>query len=182
MILAVEDGCFTVEGSLLPEALLVGVLMRNNFVEEIFIAKVEVDGLDATDRVLEFMNKAGKLDAVILHGIPYAGFNLVDADRIYKETGVPVLCLLSRKPDMARVKRALRLKFSDWVERVKILDKQGEPIEVRLDEGKVVLSVKGLTLKDALKIVRETIVLGKTPEPLRVARLIASGLPPSLLT
>ncbi|RJS74732.1 DUF99 family protein [Candidatus Bathyarchaeota archaeon] len=181
-VLAVEDGVFTMGGRLLDRAFLIGVLMHNYTVEKVFIDTVEVDGLDATEKVLSFINKSKPLDLVLLHGVPYAGFNLVDADRIHILTGYPVICVLDRKPDMANVLKALKFKFMDWLERFNILKRQGEPIEVMLDgNGKLVLSIHGLTLEDALKTLKAITFLGKTPEPLRVARLIAKGLPPPIL-
>lgn len=179
-ILAIEDGCFTVEGRLLDKALLIGVVMDGLKVEDILIETVEVDGLDATDKALSLISKADVLDLILLHGIPYAGFNLIDARRLYEETSYPVLCVLDRKPDMQRVKKALERKFPDWQKRLQTLEKT-TPIEIYLDDVKLFVAVQGLTLSEACRLLQETIVLGKIPEPLRVAKLIAKGLPPLLL-
>ncbi|RLI27621.1 hypothetical protein DRO58_03915 [Candidatus Bathyarchaeota archaeon] len=176
-VLAVEDGVFTIDRRLLDKAFLVGVLMHYDAVEKIFIDIIEVDGLDATEKVLSFINKSKPLDLVLLHGIPYAGFNLIDADEVYSLTGYPIICVLDRKPDMANVLKALKSKFTDWCERFNILKKQGEPVEVVLD-GRLVLSIYGIDLETALQTLKAITFLGKTPEPLRVARLIAKGLPP----
>ncbi|RLI29302.1 hypothetical protein DRO58_00045 [Candidatus Bathyarchaeota archaeon] len=176
-VLAIEDGVFTIDRRLLDKAFLVGVLMYHNTVEEVFIDIVEVDGLDATEKVLSFINRSKHLDLVLLHGIPYAGFNLIDADGVYRLTGYPIICVLDRKPDMVNVLKALKSRFPDWSERFNMLKKQGEPVEVVLD-GRLVLSIHGIPLETALKMLNAITFLGKTPEPLRVARLIAKGLPP----
>ncbi|MBS7613106.1 DUF99 family protein, partial [Candidatus Bathyarchaeota archaeon] len=120
-------------------------------------------------------------DLILLHGVPYAGFNLIDARRIYEKTSYPVICILDRKPDIHRVERALRLKFSDWQERLQIIRKS-TPVELSLGCIKLIVAVQGLTLDEASKLLREITLLGKLPEPLRVAKLIAKGLPPLLLS
>lgn len=180
-VLAVEDGVFTSGGRLLDEAFLIGVLMRHSIVEKVFIDTVEVDGLDATEKVLSFINGSKPLDLVLLHGVPYAGFNLVDATGIYSLTQCPVICILDRKPDMASVLKALKSKFTDWTRRFNILQRQGKPIEVVLEGSRLVLSIHGISLETALKTLKAMTFLGKTPEPLRVAKLIAKGLPPPSL-
>ncbi|MEM1569308.1 MAG: DUF99 family protein [Candidatus Bathyarchaeia archaeon] len=180
-ILAIEDGCFTVGRHFLSEALLIGVVMDGFLLEKLFIDTVKVDGLDATDKALTFVSKAGLLDLILLHGVPYAGFNLIDACRLYEETSYPVLCILDRKPDIQRVKKALRMRFLDWQERLRILEKT-TPVELSLGCVKLIVAVQGLTLDEAAKLLRETTLLGKMPEPLRVAKIIAKGLPPLLLS
>jgi len=178
-VLAIEDGCFTIGKRLLDNAILIGVVMDGFLLEDVFIDTVKVDGLDATDKALTFVSKAGILDLILLHGVPYAGFNLIDAHRIYEETSCPVVCILDRKPDIQRVERALRTRFSDWQERLQIINKSA-PVELSLDSIKLIVAVQGLTLNEASQLLREITCLGKLPEPLRVAKLIARGLPPLL--
>lgn len=180
-VLAVEDGVFTLDERLLEEAFLIGVLMRHDTVEKILIDTVKVDGLDGTEKALSFINNSKPLDLVLLHGVPYAGFNLIDATVLYSLTQCPVICILDRKPDMANVLKALKSKFTDWSRRFNILQRHGRPIEVMLDGSKLVLSIYGISLEAALKMLKAITFLGKTPEPLRVAKLIAKGLPPPLL-
>jgi|YelNatPaOPRAMG01_1025707.scaffolds.fasta_scaffold00778_4 endonuclease V-like protein UPF0215 family len=179
-VLAIEDGCFTVEKRLLDNAILIGVVMNGFLLEDILIDTVKVDGLDATDKALTFVSKAGMLDLILLHGVPYAGFNLIDAHRVYEETACPVVCILDRKPDIQRVERALKMRFSDWQERLQVI-KKNAPLELSLDGIKLIVVVKGLTLSEASRLLREITRLGKLPEPLRVAKLIARELPPLLL-
>lgn len=178
-VLAIEDGCFTVEKRLLNDAILIGVVMDGFTLKDVFIDTVKVDGLNATDKALTFISEAGMLDLILLHGVPYAGFNLIDARRIYEETSYPVICILDHKPDIHRVERALRLRFSDWQERLQII-KKSTPVELSIDRIKLIVAVQGLTLDETSKLLREMTLLGKSPEPLRVAKLIAKGLPPLL--
>lgn len=180
-VLAVEDGVFTLNGRLLDEAFLIGVLMRYDIVEEIFIDIVKVDGLDCTEKVLGFVERSKPLDLLLLHGVPYAGFNLIDAAGICSLAHCPVVCILDRKPDMAEVLKALKSKFRDWALRFNVLQRQEKPIEVMLNGNKLVLSIHGASSETALKMLKAITFLGKTPEPLRVAKLIAKELPPPSL-
>jgi len=157
--------------------LLVGVLMHDFRIDRIMLSTITVDGLDATDRLLEMVkDRHLELDVLFLPSVSYGGFNLMDVKRINAEVGVPVVIVIADKPTPSAVKAALKRHFPDWELRWDLICKAGSPVEVNLAGGSVHICASGISVGEAIKLVKRYTVFGKCPEPLRVARIIAHGL------
>jgi endonuclease V-like protein UPF0215 family len=150
--------------------------VSRNIVHEVRLGRITVDGLDAT-RVL--LDKLGgwSYDVIILGGVTFAGFNVVDVNEVYKSTGVPVIVFLSRMPDKTATLRALRKHFSDWRARWKRFEALGEYHELWLHGGPpVFFEIIGASKSFAEKVLKEQAVNGRVPEAVRVANLVAKGV------
>ncbi len=176
-VLGVDDGTFRPGGD--REVLLVGVVMRGgDRLEGVMSTTVEKDGMDATEKVVEMIRGSrhrDQLRVVMSEGITVAGFNVLDPVEIFERTGLPVLLVTKRKPDLGKVRRALR-NLPGWRERWEIMRKAGKSYPVRIGGGTVYLQFHGMERKDAEEILRLTVIHGLVPEPLRVAHLIATGI------
>ncbi len=160
------------------ETSLVGIIMRApNYLEGMLIRKIKVDGLDATDAILDMLSsKYGKQVRVIFtQGITFGGFNIIDIGRIWRVTNIPVIVVSRKKPDMEKIEEALEKHFEDWKMRMEMISKY--PL-VNIKNGRFVIYVQyaGLDKEEVEKIVSQFTVRGAIPEPLRVAHLIASAL------
>lgn len=176
-ILAVEDGGFVPWRK--GKTLLVGaVLHSRSIIEDVLLSKIEIDGLDATDKLIEMVKRYGRsLDLIMLASIPYAGFNVMDPKRLYDELRIPVVVVNPEKPDSRAVKVALQTHFRDWRKRLSIINKVGKPSRLKIDEEKVLyIHSIGMPKRDAARIIKDWMIVGYRPEPLRVARLLAHGL------
>jgi len=174
-VAAFEDGSFNPKRG--GKAFLLGVLMEDFRLAELSISLVRVDGLDATDKILEAAEGwRGKFSLLMLSSLAYAGFNVVDPERLSSRLKTPVVVVLSRKPRRRAVERALKKHFPDWEVRLKILEKVGKPVRLRLPGGEAYVSAYGMRLGEALEAVRRLTVFGGKPEPLRAANLLAKGL------
>lgn len=172
MVLAVEGGSFSkASGGRAVMALLLteGIVPRR-----LSFNLIEVDGLDATDRLIDTMISLGpRVDLVLSDSVPIAGFNMIDARTIEERVGKPTVFVLPDLPDAKRVDGALRKHFSDWRRRLEILAAAGELTTHRLGEGEVHLECVGIGAEDALKLLERLTVFGKVPEPIRLARMAA---------
>ncbi|MHC1589727.1 MAG: endonuclease dU [Candidatus Hecatellaceae archaeon] len=174
-VVAFEDGSFRVGEK--GEAFLLGVLTDGFRLVDVSVSLVEVNGFDATGRLLDMAEAwKGRFSLVMLSSLAYAGFNVVDPEEVCRRLGTPVIVVLPRKPRRRAVERALKRHFSDWERRLKVLGKVGEPVELRLPGGRVYVSAFGLTAGEALEAVRRLTVFGGRPEPLRMADLLVKGL------
>jgi endonuclease V-like protein UPF0215 family len=118
-----------------------------------------------------------QLRVIMLNGITFAGFNVVDIKALNVTTGLPVIAVTRENPDLPLVQRALKhLPKSE--ERWNAILNAGELSEVstRKEDEKIYLHSAGVSLVDAEKIVRLTSTRSNIPEALRVAHLIASGI------
>ncbi len=169
-ILAVEGGSFSKGGG---EAPVVFLLTRGTKVQDLEVGRMTVDGLDGTERVLEFLGGHAGVDVLMSGSVPIAGFNLIDPREILLRGGVPSVFVLEAKPDREAVLRALRRHFADWQKRIDILDGAGEAHEFVYGGKRFVIECTGIEAGEALELADRLAVFGNVPEPIRLARMIA---------
>jgi len=178
-VVGVEDGSFfrELQGCRIQKALFVCVLLRGTWIDDFQADKITVDGLDATDKLIAML-RHWNFDAVMLAGVSFAGFNLVDPTAVFKELNKPVVVISRTEPNNIAVKKALRQHFGDWRVRWSIFKKLGPVSEVvsMPSEPPVYVEVIGAELDWASKLIRATSTCCRIPEPIRVARLVAHGL------
>lgn len=177
-ILGFDDGSF--ESKSKGNVPVIGVVYRGGkFFDGILRTDVKIDGLDATRKLVRLINKSRhkqQLKVIMLDGITLGGFNLVDIDALYKKTGLPVIVVNRKHPDLTKVKKALK-KFKDFKKRWEIVKKAGEIKECKLKQNKsVYYQCVGMDDEDAEEVIRLSTTHSFIPEPLRVAHLIATGI------
>jgi endonuclease V-like protein UPF0215 family len=159
---------------------LCGVEMLASRIVDIRLAKIQVDGLDATEKLLAILGSFGG-DAVILGGITFAGFNIVDPVKVHRETGRPVIVYSGEEPDNESGLKALKAHFQDWRERWAIIESAG-PIHTTQPfpkEPPVYFEVVGNTKEWAEEVLHTSALVSRIPEPVRVAGIVARGLSPA---
>jgi len=174
-VVGVEDGSF--QKNVTKNALLVAVLVKGAKIELTKAFKITVDGLDATERLSVNIHD-WTFDAVLLSGVSFAGFNLIEPLKVFEAFGKPMIIVSETRPDNKAVKKALRAHFEDWQTRWAIFEKLGSVHEIVTLFGKrpVYLETVCANVEWASKLVCALALLGRLPEPLRVARLIAHAL------
>ena len=176
-ILGIDDAPFTPRSS--EDVLLVGTVFRGGqWLDGVLTTRIKVDGLDATEKIIEMVNRSRHMDqlrVIMLDGLTFGGFNVADITEIFRETGLPVIVVVRRHPDLERIKRALMHRFPDWRLRWAMIKRAGRihPVEVR---DTLYIQTAGVDLEDAAEIVRISTIRSSLPEPLRAAHLIASGV------
>lgn len=164
------------------DVIVVGVVMRGgSYVDGILSTRVGVDGLDATEKIVSLIRgcKFKDLRVVMLDGLGFGGFNLVDIKKVFQETNLPVIVSVRKMPDFEEIKKALKLNLSHFTRRWGCVKKAGKPrkVEFPAKPGKYAyIQTSGLRIKDAEEIVRLSTTRSLVPEPLRLAHLIASGI------
>ena len=176
-MLGVDDGKFIpqTQGS----AIVVGVVFRGGCsIDGVMHTNVAIDGLDATEKLATMINTSPhrkQLRLVMLNGITFAGFNVVDIKKLNAAVGLPVLALTHEKPDLDGIHKALK-NLPNCEARWGMVLAAGEIHEVQNNGTNVYVGLAGISLGDAEKIIKLTSTRSCLPEPLRVAHLIASGI------
>jgi endonuclease V-like protein UPF0215 family len=178
-VLGVDDSVFTPHiEALVP---VIGVVFRGGYwLDGVMHTKIAVDGFDATEKIASMVTASPhfrQLRVIMLNGITFAGFNVVDLKALNAETRLPVIAVTREKPNLAEIRQALRhLPKSE--ERWSAILNAGELVEVttRHKKEKIYVHVAGILEEDARKILRLTSTRSNIPEALRVAHLIASGV------
>ncbi len=177
-IAGVEDGSFEAFDRERPQkTLLCCVCMKGDSIEGVGFETIEVDGLDATGKLLNMLNRMG-CGAVILGGITFAGFNVVDPRAVSEGAGVPVVVYSGEEPDNDAVLRALMGHFGDWERRWGMIRAAGEVHATVPGEGEppVYFEVVGAPVRWAEGLLRYSAKLCRIPEPVRAAGILARGL------
>ncbi len=178
-VLGIDDGAFKphVKGVVS----VIGVVFRGGFwLDGVMHTSIEIDGFDATDRIASMITGSShyrQLRVVMLNGVTFAGFNIVDVKALNVATKLPVITVTREKPDFAEIQKALQ-NLPNSEERWEAILRAGEPVEVstRSARAKVFVQTVGISIADAQKILRLTSTRSNIPEALRVAHLIASGI------
>jgi len=175
-LLGVDDSPFTFNDKY---GTVIGVVMRGgSYLECVLRSQVKIDGDDATFVCKNMINNTRhkkQLRAMLLDGIALGGFNIVNIEEIFSDTGLPVITITRDKPDFDKIKTALKKNFSDWEQRLGLMEK-GELFRVKTSHNPIYVKCAGLDIDEAKEIINICTIRGVIPEPIRVAHLIASGI------
>ena len=154
---------------------VIGAVFAGTRLDGVLATRVRRDGANATARLAECLTGSRffpQLQAVLLQGIAFAGFNVVDLAGLNRATGLPVLTVARRAPDLEAIRRALLEKVPGGARKWRLIEAAGpmEPLAgVRVQRA-------GLDAEAAAGLLDRLRLHGRLPEPLRVAHLIAGGV------
>jgi len=180
-VLGVDDGVFIPHTKGL--VLVVGVVFRGGYwLDGVMHTRIRVDGFDATHKIASMIIDSPhykQLRVIMLNGITFAGFNVVDVKKLYSKTKLPVMAVTREKPDFAEIREALaHLPKSEERWKTILNASQIFAMSTRRKSEKIYVQVSGILEEDARKILKLTSTRSNIPEALRVAHLIASGVSP----
>jgi hypothetical protein len=176
-VIGIDDAPFDLHRD--KKTMIVGAIFRGGaFLDGVLRTEVEVDGTDSTDKIIKMLSKTKHKDirVIMLDGLGFAGFNLVDVKRLFEETGLPVIVVVRQMPDFLAIEEAVK-KLANREFYRKCIRIAGKPNRVEIRPGKFIhIQCCGISFLDAAKIVRLSSTRSLIPEPIRVAHLIATGV------
>ena len=175
-VLGIDDAPFSFSDARVP---IVGVVVRlPGYVEGVMVSQVAVDGDDADQALTDMLQGSRfreQIRLVMIDGASLGGFNLVDIDRLSRDTGIPFCTVTRDVPDLPSMRAALQKHFSDWQRRLEIVERHGL-IEVRTEHGPIFASIAGAPVEMMRELLHGSTIQGAIPEPVRLAHLIAAAL------
>lgn len=172
-VLGVDDAAFELSDK---RTELIGVVYRGTqFIEDIKFSSVEVDGEDGSDAVIDLFRKCNntrQIKAILVDGIAFAGFNVVDLGKVAREVDLPVVAVTPNKPNREEFRDAMQ-RTDNHTDAFERLD---DPSTFDTSDGKVYFQYAGCSEEKARNFVRYSLLQGLTPEPIRVAHLIGREL------
>ena len=178
-VLGIDDGRFVPRTKGTVE--VVGVVYRGGYwFEGVMRTEITIDGMDATDRLATMIKNSayyGEIRVIVLDGVTFAGFNVVDINELSCRVDLPVMSVAREKPDLEEIRSALK-NLPDFEKRWQAMLNAGElfEVETRNGENPVYVQTAAFLREDAVKILKRTSTRSNIPEALRVAHIIASGL------
>ncbi|NQE36229.1 DUF99 family protein [Microcoleus asticus] len=171
-VIGFDDAPFSrTSGSLVSIA---GVVCGGTRFEGMVWGQVLPDGLDATDAISGLLLGSKflpQLHLVLLDGIAFGGFNIIDLPELASRLQIPCVAVMRRQPDLVAVEKALR-HLPDLEYRLELLRRAGkiyafEPFFFQ------VCGEKAEVIALVLQRLTDT---GKVPEALRLAHLIGAAV------
>ncbi|MBL8192545.1 MAG: DUF99 family protein [Blastocatellia bacterium] len=153
---------------------VLGTVFRGgDFLEGLISTYIDKDGFNATEKLISMICQSKfypQLHCILLNGITFGGFNLVDIENLYQETNLPVIAVMRKQPDFLAIEKALT-NLENSQQRLKLIEKAGQVHQV----GHLFCQFKGLSFEETTIILKLSSTHSHLPEPLRVAHIIGAG-------
>lgn len=172
-VIGFDDAPF--ERSHRGDVMVVGAFYAGHRLDGIISGKVRRDGANSTRVLARLVGRSRfypHLQAVLLQGIAFAGFNVVDIRQLHETLARPVVVVARHRPDLEKIRDALLDRVPGGQRKWRLIERAGpmEPI------AGVYVQRAGLTAGETEALIRKHAVHGRLPEPLRTAHLIAGGI------
>jgi len=157
---------------------LIGVVCQGTRMVRVVGEDIEIDGNDATEKLIKLVNKVEKhVQYILTQTITFGGFNLVDLERIHNKTKKPVIAFTESEPDFESVITALKMKFPrTYQNKMKKILAAGNLFEADIETAggisKIFFHRKGIDLNEIESLLNKICIDSKLPEPVRMAHLI----------
>ena len=153
---------------------LAGVVCAATRFEGLVLGAVHQDGWGATDELCRLL-AGGKflpqLHLVLLDGLAFGGFNLVDLEALSQRLQRPCVAVMRRPPDLAAIERAVR-HLPRAERRLSLLRRAG-PIH---QHRPFVFQVRGADPGEIGPVLARLTDRGNVPEALRLAHLVGAAV------
>ncbi|MFO7930107.1 MAG: DUF99 family protein [Thermodesulfobacteriota bacterium] len=154
---------------------IVGTVYADLRFDGVLVGEIRKDGFDSAGRLAEMIGSsrfAGHIRLIMLQGIAFGGFNVVDVFELNRSLGLPVLVVSRKKPDMDAIKKALIETIDQGESKWEVIEKLGAMEKIR----SVYVQRVGLSHQQAESVLDRFCIHGNIPEPVRTAHLIATAL------
>jgi endonuclease V-like protein UPF0215 family len=150
-------------------------MRRDLIIDGAIFGNATLGGNDSTETIL-YMFKSLKRDdisCIMLGGLIISMYNIIDAQLIQNETGLPVIGITFE--DSKGIESNIRYHFADSFQlKLDQYAKLGKRDQVTLKTGKsIFIRYWGLSLKAAVRLLNSFTLQGAIPEPIRIAKLVA---------
>jgi endonuclease V-like protein UPF0215 family len=172
-VIGFDDGAFLQHHR--GNVLVIGAIFSGLRLEGVVSGFVRRDGQNATRALARMVLESryhAHLQAVLLQGIAFAGFNVVDLPGLHQALGIPVIAISRRQPDLPSIKKALLGSVPGGSRKWALIERAG-PIE---PVAGLCVQRAGIELSAVSALINRFAVNGRLPEPLRTAHLIAGGV------
>lgn len=157
------------------DVLVIGTYCAGTRLEGVLSCTVRRDGVNSTRALARAVTASRfyrQAHAVLLQGINFAGFNVVDLPALHAAVGLPVLVVVRRRPRMDKIRKALLESVPGGARKWALMQKAG-PMEPCAG---VWVQREGIAPAEAARLVKRLRLHSTLPEPLRLAHLIAGGV------
>lgn len=151
---------------------LIGCVCSGTRLDIVLRDVIAKDGTDVTATMTRLVQdkKLTHVRGVLLQGITFGGFNVVDIHTLSKNLDMPVLVVARKNPRLHLIFEAVKA-VDGWQAKRELMEAAGTPEKCR----DVWVQRAGLSFSEAEGMLERTTEHGIIPEPLRLAHIIAGG-------
>ena len=153
---------------------IAGVVCAGTRFEGMVWGEIEADGWDATDVILRLLlgrKFLPQLHIVLLDGIGFGGFNVIDLPKLAQELKLPCVAVMRRMPNLVAVEQAMR-RLPEPEKRLERLSHAGTIHAY----PPFFFQVCGACPQVTFSVLERLTDCGKVPEALRLAHLIGAAV------
>ena len=153
---------------------LAGIICAATRFEGMVWGELQQDGFDATETICKLLLDSKflpQLHLVLLDGIGFGGFNVVDLPTLAEKLQLPCVAVMRRQPDLNAVIDAMS-RLPNLEKRQELLKRAGKIHEY----SPFVFQVCGEEPEIIAKVLEKLTDCGKVPEALRLAHLISAAV------
>ncbi|HYE33953.1 DUF99 family protein [Methylocaldum sp.] len=172
-VIGFDDAPF--ERSHRGDVIIVGAFYAGHRLDGVLSGQVRRDGINSTRVLIDLVSSSRfypHLQAILLQGIAFGGFNVVDIHRLHEALDRPVVVVARHLPNLGKIRDALLNHVPGGQRKWRLIEQAG-PMEPMAD---VYVQRAGLSAKETAIFIRALAVHGRLPEPLRTAHIIAGGI------
>ncbi|SRR5579883_515132 len=172
-VIGFDDAPF-IRGAGSSKVHIAGVVCAGTRFEGMVWGQIQQDGLDATDAICKLLIGSKflpQLHIVLLDGIGFGGFNLVNLQELASRLQLPCVAVMRRQPDLVAVKEAMS-RLPHFQYRLELLKLAGTIYE----SPPFVFQVSGEEPDVVALVLQRLTDCGKVPEALRLSHLIAAAV------
>ncbi|UCC20813.1 MAG: DUF99 family protein [Promethearchaeota archaeon] len=177
IIIGIDDAAFELKSSS-KKTQLIGVVCQGIRMVNVSTIEIEIDGDDATEKLVELVKQNEKhVQFILTHTITFGGFNLINLPLIYAELNKPIIAVNERKVDLDSVKDTIIHKFpSTYKEKIRNIIDAGDLYNIRIETAggmsEIFFHSKGIEIPKVESLLKKICLDTKLPECIRLAHLI----------
>jgi endonuclease V-like protein UPF0215 family len=145
-------------------------------------ALVTVEGDDATEQILGMYKRLKRDDIVciMLAGTVISMYNIVDGEKLFRETGLPVLA--ATHEESQGLEHSIKGRFPNWEEKMARYLKLVPRERITLRTGGTLFAQRwGISQKNTTSLLNSFTLQGSLPEPIRLAKIAARAFSSAML-
>lgn len=153
---------------------LSGIVCADTRFEGMVWGQIRQDGWNATDTICKLLIGSKflpQLHLVLLDGIGFGGFNIIDLPLLSERLALPCVAVMRRQPSLADIEQALR-RLPQPEKRLRLLQRAGEIYAF----PPFFFQVCGESPEVIAQVLQRLTDCGNVPEALRLAHLIGAAV------
>jgi uncharacterized protein len=156
------------------KTILVGIILRNNYIEGVLSTRIAVDGTDSTDKIIKMIKGSRFKDQariLVFNGIALAGLNVINLKMLEKKLDVRIILINRRRQDAPQLIKAMNTFAS--MSRKNVEDR----IDIVREYSRVnPIKINGLFVQSEMEQHHLKNFTDRAFEAIRIAHIIASGV------